>query len=74
MTVSGLLVFRWGQTYFAAETVGRLNQKFFGRRVETMAGSPRLQSRVFSKNFMRQLPDGPTQVSGWSVTVETRAP
>jgi hypothetical protein len=34
-----------------AESVGRLDQKFFGRRVETMVCAPRPQSRVFSKNL-----------------------
>jgi hypothetical protein len=52
-----------------AETIERLNQKFFGRRVETTFSSPLPKSRVFSKNFMRQLPDGTTQVSGWRETV-----
>ncbi len=46
----------------AAETIGLLNQKFFERRVETIFNSPWLRSRVFSKNFMRQLHDGTTQV------------
>jgi hypothetical protein len=55
-----------------AETIGRLNQKFFGRRVETIFSSPLPLSRVFSKNFLRQLPDGTTQASGWSET--TRSP
>jgi hypothetical protein len=49
-----------------AETIGRLNQKFFGRRAETIVKSLLPESRVFSKNFMRQMPDGTTQVSGWS--------
>jgi hypothetical protein len=26
-------------------------------------------SRVFSKNFMKQLHDGTTQVSGWRATI-----
>jgi hypothetical protein len=34
-----------------AESVGRLDQKFFGRRVETISSSPLPQSRVFSKNL-----------------------
>jgi hypothetical protein len=34
-----------------AETIGRLNQKFFGRRVETMFSSPWPPSRVFSENL-----------------------
>jgi hypothetical protein len=53
---------------FEAETIGRLNQKFFGRRVVTVFSSPLPQSRVFSKNLLRQLPDGTTQASGWYVT------
>jgi hypothetical protein len=55
-------------TKIPAETIGRLNQKFFGRRAETIFKSPLPQSRVFSKNLLRQLPDGTTQASGWSVT------
>jgi hypothetical protein len=39
-----------------------LNQKFFGKRAETNSKLPLPQSRVFSKNFLRQLPDGTTQV------------
>jgi hypothetical protein len=57
------------KTISPAETFGRLNQKFFGRRVDTIFSSPRPQSRVFSKNFLRQLHDGTTQVSGWGVAV-----
>ena len=52
-----------------AETIGRLNQKFFGRRAETIFNSPLPPSRVFSKRFMRQMPDGTTQVSGLRQTV-----
>jgi hypothetical protein len=58
-------------TTHPAETIERLNQKFFGRRVETMVSAPRSQSRVFSKNFMRQLLDGTTQVSGLNATHKT---
>jgi hypothetical protein len=54
---------------YSAETIVLLNQKFFGRRVETMVSSPRPQSRVFSKNLLGQLPDGTTQASGWRETV-----
>jgi hypothetical protein len=54
---------------YPAETIGRLNQKFFGRRVETIFISLMPQSRVFSKNFLRQLPDGTTQASGWRAKV-----
>ncbi len=49
-------------TKHPAETIGRLNQKFFGRRAGTIVNSPLPQSRVFSKRFMRQMPDGTTQV------------
>jgi hypothetical protein len=34
-----------------AETIGRLNQKFFGRRVETIFSALGQLSRVFSKNL-----------------------
>jgi hypothetical protein len=51
-----------------AETIGRLNQKFFERRVVIKVSAPLLESRVFSKNFLRQPPDGTTQASGWRVT------
>jgi hypothetical protein len=50
-------VFRLDEVVFLAsknppaETIGRLNQKFFGRRVETMFSSPLPPSRVFSKNL-----------------------
>ena len=44
------------------ETIGRLNQKFFGRRVETIFKFPVPESRVSSKRFLRQMPDGTTQV------------
>jgi hypothetical protein len=40
---------------------------FLQLRVETIFSVPRQQSRVFSKNFLRQLPDGTTQASGWRV-------
>jgi hypothetical protein len=56
---------------YEAETIGRLNQKFFERRVETISSALGQQSRVFSKNFLRQLHDGTTQVSGWRATLAT---
>ncbi|TAG24703.1 MAG: hypothetical protein EAZ37_15365 [Burkholderiales bacterium] len=45
-------------TTIPAETIGRLNRKFFGRRAETILKSPMPESRVFSKRFLRQMPDG----------------
>jgi hypothetical protein len=62
------------RTTIEAETVGLLNQKFFGRRVEAMVSSPRPISRVFSKNFLRQQHDGTTQASGWSVALSIAQP
>jgi hypothetical protein len=35
---------------------------FWQLRVETISSLPRPPSRVFSKNLLRQLPDGTTQV------------
>jgi hypothetical protein len=37
-----------------------------------MVSAPRPLSRVFSKNFLRRLHDGTTQVSGWRETVEIK--
>jgi hypothetical protein len=44
---------------------------FWQLRVETIGSALGQQSRVFSKNFLRQPPNGTTQVSGWRVVSST---